>query len=88
MDLTGYLQLKSGLSSKMPPKAILSIFLDKLMAGLLCRTSFSCGVVPRHFHGFSSYRSTGKFKKKSLTLLELTTLFRFHPYKKQSGLLI
>ena len=64
VDLTGYLQLKSGLRSKMPPTAILSIFLHKPMAGPHCRTGFSRGVVPRRFLGFSLYWSTGKFKKR------------------------
>ena len=52
MDLTGYLQLKSGLCSKMPPTAILSIFLHKPMAGPHCRTGFPHGVVPRRFLDF------------------------------------
>ena len=88
VDLTGYLQLKSGLCSKMPPTAILSIFLHKPMAGPHCRTGFSRGVVPRRFLGFSLYWSTGKFKKKRSSLLELRTLFRFRLYKRKIGLLI
>ena len=93
MDRTGYLQLKSGLCSNMPPTAILSIFLHKPMAGPHCRTSFSRGVVPRRFLGFSLFfvffvLSTGKFKKKRSSLLELTTLFRFRLYKRKIGLLI
>ena len=73
----------------MPPTAILSIFLDKPMAGPNCRTGFPRGVVPRRFLGFSLYWSTGKFKKKrSSLLMELTTLFRLRLYKKKIGLLI
>ena len=37
VDLTGYRQSKSGLCSKMPPTAILSIFLYNPMAELHCR---------------------------------------------------
>ena len=72
----------------MPPTAILSIFLHKLMAGSHCRTGFPRGVVPRRFLGFSLYWSTGKFKKKRSSLLELRTLFRFRLYKRKIGLLI
>ena len=72
----------------MPPTAILSIFLHKPMAGPHCRTGFSGGVVPGRFLGFSLYWSTGKFKKKRLSLLELRTLFRFRLYKRKIGLLI
>ena len=43
---------------------------------------------PRHFVGFSLCRSTGKFKKKSSSLLELTTLFWFRLYKRKTALLI
>ena len=49
--------------AQMPPTAILSIFLHKPMAGPHCRTGFPRGEVPRHFLGFSLYRSTGKCKK-------------------------
>ena len=88
VDLTGYLQLKSGFRSKMLPTAILSPFLHKPMVGPHCRAGFPRGVVPRRFLGFSLYWSTGKFKKKILSLLELTTLFRFRLYKRKIGLLI
>ena len=68
VDLTGYLQFQSGLCSKMPPTAILSIFLHKPIAGPHCRTGVPRGVVPRRFLGFSLYWSTGKFKKKRSSL--------------------
>ena len=75
MDLTGYLQFQSGLCSKMPLTAILSIFLHKPMAGPHCRSSFPCGVVPSHFVGFSLYRSTGKFKKSDRVCWTSQVLF-------------
>ena len=88
VDLTGYLKSKSGLCSKMPPTAILSIFLHKPMAGPHCRTGFLRGAVPRLFLEFSLWRSTGSCKKKSSSLLELRTWFRFRLYKRKIGLLI
>ena len=42
----------------------------------------------RRFLGFSLYWSTGKFKKKRSSLLELRNLFRFRLYKRKIGLLI
>ena len=55
VDLTGYLQLKSGLCSKMPPRTVLSIFLHKPKAGPHYRTGFLRGVVLHRFLGFSLY---------------------------------
>ena len=49
---------------------------------------FPRGVVPRRFLRFSFYWSTGRFKKKRSSLLELRTLFRFRLYKRKNGLLI
>ena len=88
VDFTGYLESKSGLCSKMPPTATLSIFLHKPKAGPHSRTGFPRGVVPRHFLGFSLNRSTGRGKKASSSLLKLRTLFRFRLYKRKIGLLI
>ena len=86
VDLTGYLQLKSSVCSKMPPTAVLSIFLHKPMAGPALSDRFSPAVLfPRRFLGFSLYWSTGKFKKKRSSLLELTTLFGFRLYKRKIG---
>ena len=86
VDLTGYLQLKSGLCSKMPPRAVLSIFLHKPKAGPHYRTGFLRSVVLHRFLGFSLYWSTGKFKKKRSSLLEHTTSFRFRLNKRKSGM--
>ena len=72
---------------KMPPTAILSIYLHKPIAGPHCRTGFPRGV-PRLFLEFSLCRSTGKCKRKSSSLLELRTSLRFRLYKRKIGPLI
>ena len=46
MDLTGYLQFQSGLCSKMPPTAILSIFLHKPMVACTAGTVFPAVLFP------------------------------------------